>query len=384
MLHRCSCPIVIFCLLVLLGSTGGRCPCAEPKADQDAALSRRIDELIRRLGDKRFTERERAAKDLIEIGGPALEPLGKAKNDPDAEIARRAKECIAAIDLNIKVAALVAGLEDSRVEERIKAAKGLKDLRESARGALPALVRALDDPDPNVRLPVMGSLSYMGAQSKSAVPKLIAILKDKQAGDFVRFSAGGCLQFIGPAAEEALPVLLQMLETEKDAPRLGAVIAIGGIGAKDERVIPALIKLLADADPGAQFSAARVLGQIAKSPATVVPALVELLKKNPNDPNDKDVARYAERAGCRRTVIVALGRFGEAAGPAVPALIDIAKDWREEIPTREYAIKALGRIGPNAKAAVPTLEALRNDPQVGGVLEKTLVSALEVISRQEK
>jgi hypothetical protein len=91
MLHRCHSPIVVSCLLILLCPSGNRRVCAEPKADQDAALSRRIEELIRKLGDNRFTERERAQKELAELGEPALEPLRKATMSTDSEIATRAK-----------------------------------------------------------------------------------------------------------------------------------------------------------------------------------------------------------------------------------------------------------------------------------------------------
>jgi HEAT repeat protein len=340
--------------------------------------------LIRKLGDKRFTERERAQKELAEMGEPALEPLRKAVASADQEVAARARICLPLVELNIKVAECLPGLRDPRLEVRLEAAQQLAKLRGPGwRKAVPDLMRALDDPDLKLRDLALIILAGIGEDSKPAVPKVIAILTDKQLSADLRWRAAQCLQYIGPAAEEAVPVLLRMLGTETGLPLMGAVNALGGIGSKDERVIPALIKLLADADPRIQFNAAAVLGQISKSPATVVPALVELLKKNPNDPNDKDVARYAERAGYRRAVIVALGRFGEAAEPAVPALLDIAKDSREEVPTREYAIKAIGRIGPKAKAAVPTLEALRKDLAVGLVLEKTLVSALEAINRPE-
>jgi hypothetical protein len=79
MLHPGYCPIVIAYLLVLGRSRADRCACAEPKADQDAALSRRIDELIRNLGARQFAERERAAKELVDIGALALVPLRKRR-----------------------------------------------------------------------------------------------------------------------------------------------------------------------------------------------------------------------------------------------------------------------------------------------------------------
>src|SRR5262245_44389584 len=74
--------------------------CAEPKAEPDPALTKRIDDLIARLGHKQFAERERAQKELSEMGDPALEPLRKAAASTDAEIASRAKECLPVLELN--------------------------------------------------------------------------------------------------------------------------------------------------------------------------------------------------------------------------------------------------------------------------------------------
>ena len=79
MLHPGYCPIVVPYLLVLLRSRADRCACAEPKADQDTALCRRIDELIRKPGARQFAEHERAAKELVDIGAPALVPLRKRR-----------------------------------------------------------------------------------------------------------------------------------------------------------------------------------------------------------------------------------------------------------------------------------------------------------------
>jgi HEAT repeat protein len=382
MLHRCSCLIVISSLLVLLVSTGDRCACAEPKADQDAALSRRIDELIRKLGARQFAERDRAARDLIDIGAPALEGLRKAATDADAEIAGRSTKCIAAIELNIKVATLAAALQDKDPRVRFNAADGLMELRESARAAVPALIRALDDADQKVLYRVIGALGHIGPDAKPAVPKLIAMLEDTQANDLLRFYAASCLGQIGPEAERAVPVLLRLLAPKvPKTVRYGVVTALGGIGAPDERVVPTLLKLLDDPDRNIHINAAGALGQIGKSPAKVVPALLEMLKNNSRGQSDKD----DDRAQHRRTAVTALQRFGLNAEPAVPLLTEIAKDELEQVDTRWLAIEALGRVGPKAQAAVPALESVAQDPGHGGTYLGTAATrALKAITRSEK
>jgi len=55
-----------------------------------------------------------------------------------------------------------------------------------------------------------------------------------------------------------------------------------------------------------------------------------------------------------------LGKAGERAAEAVPALIELLKD--QDGLVRRMAAYALGEIGPKAKAAVPALQPLMSDP----------------------
>jgi len=61
--------------------------------DQEA-----IKKLIRALGDDSFDTREKASKDLVKRGRLALPYLKPAAEDSDAEIAKRARECIEEIE----------------------------------------------------------------------------------------------------------------------------------------------------------------------------------------------------------------------------------------------------------------------------------------------
>ncbi|HZT82601.1 MAG TPA: HEAT repeat domain-containing protein, partial [Gemmataceae bacterium] len=54
--------------------------------------------LVRRLGSDDFPAREEATKALVAVGPPALPLLRQALNDPDAEVKRRARGCIEAIE----------------------------------------------------------------------------------------------------------------------------------------------------------------------------------------------------------------------------------------------------------------------------------------------
>jgi len=75
--------------------------------------------------------------------------------------------------------------------------------------AVPALVTALRDPEPSVRLKAVEVLGRMGDDAQGAVPDLIRLLDDSDAD--VRKAATRTLGRIGPAAQSAVPALMQKL-----------------------------------------------------------------------------------------------------------------------------------------------------------------------------
>ena len=64
----------------------------------------------------------------------------------------------------------------------------------------------------------------------------------------------------------------------------------------------------------------------------------------------------ASKAPTRESAAESLGRFGPAAGAAVPALVDALKDKEERV--RHEALNALEMIGPSARQAVPALQGI--------------------------
>jgi hypothetical protein len=99
--------------------------------DQD-----RVADLIAQLGAQDFDARVRAEQELIRIGSPALEALGKAMQSSDAEVSQRAWHAVEEIRRNMAVAEVIkAGtrvtleLRDATLEEAaaaLGAAAGLQ------------------------------------------------------------------------------------------------------------------------------------------------------------------------------------------------------------------------------------------------------------------
>ena len=76
----------------------------------------------------------------------------------------------------------------------------------------------------------------------------------------------------------------------------------------------------------------------------------------------------------RRRAVVILGRFGLAAVPMIPVLIEALGS--KELTMRNEAIIALGKIGPAAEPAIPALTIMQGE---GGIVEYHAGEALRKI-----
>ena len=135
------------------------------------------------------------------------------------------------------VRALARGLHDDDVRLRKNAALALTALAGSwfdhssakldIKPALPALVAALQDSEPNVRAWSAQAIGEIGADAESAVPELIRLLSNHDEGS--RNSACIALRGIGPAAKTALPALRNLLSDPSKDVRRFAELAIKSI-----------------------------------------------------------------------------------------------------------------------------------------------------------
>jgi hypothetical protein len=139
--------------------------------------------LVKRLGDDSFDEREKATKELIALGSPALPELRRAAKDGDAEVAMRARRCLDKIaEVHGPEGLLVSALRLVALRRPAGAAEVLlalapsltdeADVRE-LHGALAAVAlrdgkpdraveKALDDKDPARRAAAAAALGKDG------------------------------------------------------------------------------------------------------------------------------------------------------------------------------------------------------------------------------
>jgi HEAT repeat protein len=93
------------------------------------------------------------------------------------------------------------GSADSSV--RLHAVNALGGRRGEAPQVVPALARALQDPDPFVRREVANSLGRIGPDARDAVPGLVACVRDRQP--HVRKAAVAALKKVDPEAAAKIP-----------------------------------------------------------------------------------------------------------------------------------------------------------------------------------
>ena len=122
-------------------------------------------------------------------------------------------------------------------------------------------------------------------------------------------------------------------------------------------------------DAKAKVTALNQLGKLAAIQkslvADVLPDIYKALE-------DKDPAIRAAAAQC-------LGACDEPIDKALPALLKILKDDKEDDVARVGATRGLASMGPNAKGALPTLRALAKDKTSKvGKAAKTALKAIVV------
>jgi HEAT repeat protein len=317
--------------------------------------------------------REAARRRLTAVQNPpedAVPALAAALLDQDRKVRQLAWRHLSVMKAKAKAAvpALLEQLHHEQLDIRRRAANLLYYVAPDSPEAVPGLIEALDDEDGDVRGSSGAALAAIGREHDTVIPAVVdppetesqrhrwAAIRtlgrfEHRAGEVVpvlleiikvdddrhiRAAAARALGEIGPAARDAVPVLIERLREGSQS----AAIGLGGSGPDAAAGVPALIEALASSSSRwVRSSAAEALGRMGRKAGAAVPILQEALR-------DKDRL-------IRSTAAEALGGIGTAAAPAAPDLIELLRD--EDVIVREHAADALGRIEPDARSAVPAL-----------------------------
>jgi HEAT repeat protein len=143
--------------------------------------------------------------------------------------------------------------------------------------SVPALARALRDPDPQMRRDVAVALDVLGGgwwhfpdgdskvDIRPALPALLAALQDSDAG--VRAWAAQDISAMGAAASAAVPQLRVMLHSPDPGSRGSACNALGAIGSAARGALPDLRSALSDPSPEVRQSAGAAIASIDRAEA---------------------------------------------------------------------------------------------------------------------
>jgi len=260
----------------------------------------------------------------------------------------------------IVVADLVEQLRTTDAEGRRQIIKQLSDTKQKI---VPALVKAMDDPDPLVKSGVAEVLGNLTDDAAPAIPRLIEMLNDRRRAIVPEPSSRQFLPrltipppppriFLTPNPNNVKQRRLP--PTPPDNPenllRITAIIALGKIGLPARTLAtPPLTKALEDSDPWVRLNATWALSQIGAS----VPLLSHWLAalNHPDGNLRHSAAEVFQNSGSLLPKILGAEANNNTAASLVKALKD------DNVVVRRAASKALSLLG---KEVLPGLiEALK-------------------------
>jgi HEAT repeat protein len=203
-------------------------------------------------------------------GDEVAAPLIGLLDDSDSVLRVRAARALGRLhaDPQLVVQALIKEHTDRKVQ--YFATVSLGQIGPTDDRVVPALVRLLKDPFPEVRGAAVSALQEMGPAAADAVPALIAALDDKS----MRLEVTDTLAGMGPSAKAAAPALIELLKTASGYDRLNAAQALWKIDENIDVVVPALIQALSDPYLPVRSEAAAALGEIGPRARDAIPALI--------------------------------------------------------------------------------------------------------------
>lgn len=258
-----------------------------------------------------------------------------------------------------------------------------------ARPVLPALQRALNDPDRKVRYWAGKAILATRPSLAIGMEALLVMLQDDLT-DKTRFrgAAGDALDALGPVVVEELGKLLRNKDRET---RVLAAHGLGRLGQDSKAALPALLdalgddnvsqtvaetlerigtdcipglrRALKDSRPTARRTAARTLWQIVRDvrgPALDKEAILQDLSETCRTDPDPEVRLQATES---------LWEMGRQTTVVLPTLLELAE--HKDPSVRRQSLYLMRDLSEKARAALPVLIKSLADPDAGVRLQAT-------------
>jgi HEAT repeat protein len=360
--------------------------------------------LARALADPSFSfEAAEAAASLGPAARPLLPALAGALRERDVDACEWVLVALEGFGAE-SVLALIEAFR-ARSDLRRPIAPVLGAIGPPARPAVPYLVEALDDDDPDVRVGAAEALGKIGSIDGAGIAALIRCLDAE--GAVLGPAAAAALGSMGGEARAAVPALAGKLRDVECQWRIAAADALGMIGPAAAPAVPSLIETFEDAGfPKLCARCAAALGRIGPGAAAAIPSLEAASVEDRSARAIWAAAALAAIDPARRKVSIEfLSRaLEEGCGAASPALGLLARtdeearkilmEWAasrsssvgtrwvaeglreagmEGVPTgwlgsedaglRSHALEVLARLGlPAASKAIPATRKALEDP----------------------
>jgi len=330
------------------------------------------DEYISQFVDALYLGHPDVEKSIIESLGvfapnaqPATPILLPLLDSRDSSVLHAALRALALNQPNSEVAfnALIGKLKTTNYERDLVIAALGSMTPPMDEAVVPVLVGLLQDDDRSRDYSeVAYALGDIGPAAADAVPILIERMTSPEGYAYI--PALYAYAAIGPAAAPAVPSIIEALRHPYDDSWITAARALGAIGPAAVDGVPEIVRGLGGTTPWTtKDTAVRALAQVGPG---AVPALTEALYGQ-----DRQIAQGAAEA---------LGLIAAQSHDLVPVLVGILKD--EDFQSKELGIRALGVAAPAADQAVPTLVGILEDPDSG--LHQSAVDALSGIGPAAK
>jgi HEAT repeat protein len=327
--------------------------------------------LVKALADQDDLVKQFASEALKSIGAPNADQVPRLIPHlqlPSAEARGYVLGAIALLGASDDAAApVLAATTDGQVRVRQQAMRALGKLAQVGavpdKDAGPALERGLQDADKKVRGAAAEAITTDLPSVKGDVPKLVALLKNKQPE--VSAPAATALGRLGEKAKAASPDLIEALKTDDGTLRRACLVALKSVKADPAAVVPQLRGPLLGEDVEVRRAALELAKEAGPAAKGLAPVIADAL-------SDADV---------RREALLALEKIGpDAASGSADA---VARLLATDKPLRLEALAALEAMkvtGSTAELIVPRVLAVFADEQREPVKEKTAA----VLSRMGK
>ncbi len=207
--------------------------------------------VVAALEDPDADVREQALSSVAELGNAAaaaLDVIAKQLGSESERVRNAAVESLAELgEVSRPAFDRVSALyEDTSSSVRMTVVSSLRKIEDEPSKLLPTLIQAIEDSEWEVRQRAAYELGEMEEDAAPAVPALLNMLRKDDESDAARQA----LREINTAGDDAVPVLMDIVR-DKDAgrrPRYYALYLLRKMGSRAKSALPELKKLAEDSD----------------------------------------------------------------------------------------------------------------------------------------